>query len=161
MGNTQISWELTHDEGGLVAPVLRNKDGQIIADTRRILACLHACEIVSTEDLERYYNTGRSIDEALEEAGLQDHLKAVQAVNRLQTTLGQIADVLALEDHERCAEKILAALMRLKVSKPSLAIPEALELDVFSNSHDEGYVNGFNACRAELLANQTAQEHKA
>nr|WP_222115787.1 hypothetical protein [Chromobacterium vaccinii] len=158
MKHAQEPWKLTHDDGGRDCLALRDKDGHIVADiygaenASRILACVNAGKIVTTEDLERYYNTGAGIDEALEEASLQDHLKAVQQRNQLQATIGQIADELALEDHERGAGQILSALMRLKSGKTSVAVPEVLELDVFSNSHDEGYVNGWNACRDELLA---------
>lgn len=158
MKHAQEPWQLTHDDGGRDHPALRDKDGHIVADihgaenARRILACVNACKIVTTEELERYYNTGAGIDEALEEASLKDHLKAVQQRNHLQATIGQIADELALEDHERGGGQILSALMRLKSGKTSVVVPEALKLDVFSNSHDEGYVNGWNACRAELLA---------
>lgn len=54
---------------------------------RRIAACLNACKSVSTEDLERYYETGAGIDEALEEAGLQAHIKAIQQCDQLLAAL--------------------------------------------------------------------------
>lgn len=57
------------------------------ARARRVVAAWNACKSVSTEDLERYYETGRGIDEALEEAGLQDHLKAVQQRDQLLAAL--------------------------------------------------------------------------
>lgn len=66
---------------------------------RRIAACLNACQSVSTEDLERHYETGAGIDEALEEAGLQDHLKAVHQRDQLLAALKAITDPNQVASH--------------------------------------------------------------
>lgn len=52
-------------------------------NARRIVACVNACAGINTEDLERYYNAGGGIDEALEEASLCAHVKAVQQRDEL------------------------------------------------------------------------------
>ncbi len=57
---------------------------------RRLCACWNACQSVSTEDLERYYNTGGGIDEALQEASLRSHVLAVQQRDELLKTLRHI-----------------------------------------------------------------------
>lgn len=59
------------------------------ARARRTVATWNACKSVSTEDLERYYETGAGIDKALEEAGLRDNLKAVQQRDQLLAALAK------------------------------------------------------------------------
>ncbi len=60
------------------------------ADARRIVACWNACKGISTEDLERYYNTGGGIDEALQEASLRSHVLAVQQRDELLEALKEV-----------------------------------------------------------------------
>lgn len=52
---------------------------------------------------------------------------------------------------------VVASVGGPQVQAAPVTVPEALQLDVFSNSHDEGYVNGWNACRAELLTTTPVQ----
>lgn len=65
---------------------------------RRIAACLNACQSVSTEDLERYYETGAGIDEALEEASLRNQIKTAQEKDQLlaatQKIMARLANML-------------------------------------------------------------------
>ncbi|UXY13827.1 hypothetical protein N8I74_10885 [Chitiniphilus purpureus] len=53
----------------------------------RIVACWNACEGISTEDLERYYNTGSGIDEAIENASLRDQLAIQKQRDQLLAAL--------------------------------------------------------------------------
>lgn len=68
------------------------------SDARRLVACVNACAGIPTEDLERHYTSGGGLDEAIEEAGLRDHVNAVEQREQLLAAL-----CLALpfvEDHE-------------------------------------------------------------
>ncbi|WP_227105194.1 hypothetical protein [Chromobacterium rhizoryzae] len=76
------------------------------ARARRVAAAWNACKSVATEDLERYYETGAGIDEALEEAGLQDHLKAVQQRDLLLAALSYLWTV--FDGEEFTAEQVEA-----------------------------------------------------
>jgi len=78
--------------------VIVDADGDEIArelfgeHARRIVACVNACAGISTEDLERHYNAGGGIDEAMEEASLQDHVIAVQQRGELLALVRRISD---------------------------------------------------------------------
>lgn len=59
-------------------------------DMRRIAACVNACSGIATEDLERYYNAGGGIDEAMEEAGLRSHMAVIAERDELLAALRAI-----------------------------------------------------------------------
>lgn len=87
------------------------------ARARRVVAAWNACKSVSTRDLERYYETGAGIDEALEEASLQDHIKAVQQRDQLLAALEDMVahfDGKATTDDETFVGKARAAIAAAK-----------------------------------------------
>lgn len=54
---------------------------------RRIVACVNACAGIPTDDLERYYNAGGGIDEAMNEASLRDQVRVIQQRDKLLSAL--------------------------------------------------------------------------
>jgi len=79
------NWHVTDSNDTFVAHVLgfnHQTDDQCAANARRIAACVNACAGIRTEDLERYYNAGGGIDEAMEEASLRGHVSAVKERDR-------------------------------------------------------------------------------
>ena len=81
---------------------------EIAANARRLVACWNACEDISTEDLEHYYNAGGGIDEALEEACLQDHALVVQQRNLLLLALWKIAQTKNIESTHIVAHEAIS-----------------------------------------------------
>ncbi len=96
------------EEGGIKFAAVYND-----ADALRLVACWNACQGISTEDLERYYNTGGGIDEALREASLRSHVLAVQQRDELLEAL----------------KEVLAAV-RATSRTPSTSIEAERELDL-------------------------------
>lgn len=60
-----------------------HSDELLLANARRIVACVNACAGIPTEDLERYYNDGGGIDAAMQEAALSAHITAVKQRDRM------------------------------------------------------------------------------
>lgn len=58
---------------------------------RRIVACWNACHGIPTEDLERYYNNGGGIDEAIEHASLADQIRTSNQLADLQSAALKLA----------------------------------------------------------------------
>lgn len=91
-------------------------------DARRLVACVNACAGIPTEDLERYYNAGSGLDEAMEEASLRDQVCVVrqrnellQALSELTSTVGLAIDGSTGWDAHKNARALLA---RLKEAAP-------------------------------------------
>lgn len=63
------------------------------ANARRLAACWNACMGISTDSLERYYNTGAGLDEALQEESLRGQVLLYQQRDRLLAALEHLVAV--------------------------------------------------------------------
>lgn len=89
MSHTKEPWHVANgnqirSERDQIARAWMMRGGEGKENARRIVACVNACAGISSDDLERYYNTGGGIDEAMEEASLRDHVRAIQQRDALQ-----------------------------------------------------------------------------
>ena len=116
----EANYEIYHDHGTNQIEVTATAITK--ENARRIVACVNACAGIPSEDLERYYNAGGGIDEAMEEASLRDQVCVVKqrdellaALSELTSTVGLAIDGATGWDAHKNARALLA---RLKEGAP-------------------------------------------